>query len=123
MASANEQVFLMAQIETVPGLENCEAIAAVDGIDCLWVGHFDLTASMGIAGQFDHPDFLAALDRVAAACHSGARRLASWPQTPKSASNGLIEASARSPIPAISGSTSRHWRRESPNCARPCPEQ
>jgi 2-dehydro-3-deoxyglucarate aldolase/4-hydroxy-2-oxoheptanedioate aldolase len=68
MTSANENVFLMAQIETAQGLEQCEAIAAVAGIDCLWVGHFDLTASMGIAGQFDHPDFLAALDRVVAAC-------------------------------------------------------
>ena len=68
MTSANDELFLMAQIETVAGLGNCEAIAAVDGIDCLWVGHFDLTASMGIAGQFDHPDFLAALDRVVAAC-------------------------------------------------------
>ena len=68
MTSANQQVFVMAQIETAQGLEQCEAIAAVDGIDCLWVGHFDLTASMGIPAQFDHPDFLAALDRVVVAC-------------------------------------------------------
>jgi 2-dehydro-3-deoxyglucarate aldolase/4-hydroxy-2-oxoheptanedioate aldolase len=68
MTSANDEIFLMAQIETARGVENCEAIAAVEGIDCLWVGHFDLTASMGIAAQFDHPDFFAALDRVVAAC-------------------------------------------------------
>jgi 2-keto-3-deoxy-L-rhamnonate aldolase RhmA len=70
MTSANDEVFLIAQIETVAGLESCEAIAAVDGIDCLWVGHFDLTSSMGIPAQFDHPDFLAALDRVVAACNA-----------------------------------------------------
>jgi 2-dehydro-3-deoxyglucarate aldolase/4-hydroxy-2-oxoheptanedioate aldolase len=70
MVSANDEVFLIAQIETVQGLENCEAIAAVDGIDCLWIGHFDLTTSMGIAAQFDHPDSQAAVDRVIAACNA-----------------------------------------------------
>ena len=73
MQSANDEVFLMAQIETAKGVENCEAIAAVEGIDCLWVGHFDLTASMGIAAQFDHPDFLAALDRVIEACNANGK--------------------------------------------------
>jgi len=70
MTSANNEIFLMPQIETVKGVENCEAIAALDGVDCLWIGHFDLTASMGIHAQFDHPDFLAAIDRVVAACNA-----------------------------------------------------
>jgi 2-keto-3-deoxy-L-rhamnonate aldolase RhmA len=73
MASANDEIFLMAQIETATGLENCEAIAAVDGIDCLWIGHFDLTASMGIVAQFDHPDFQAAVDRIVAACDANGK--------------------------------------------------
>lgn len=73
MVQANENVFTMAQIETAKGVENCEAIAAIEGIDCLWVGHFDLTASMGIAAQFDHPDFFAALDRVVAACEANGK--------------------------------------------------
>lgn len=73
MASANDEIFVIAQIETAKGLENCEAIAAVDGIDCLWIGHFDLTASMGIAAQFDHPDFHAAVDRVVAACNANGK--------------------------------------------------
>ena len=34
----------------------------------LWIGHFDLTASMGIPAQFEHPDYLAAVQRVLAAC-------------------------------------------------------
>src|SRR6188768_2389873 len=55
MASSNKEGFIMAQIETVSGIENCEAIAAVEGIDCLWVGHFDLSLSMGIPAQFDNP--------------------------------------------------------------------
>ena len=43
MASANEELLLIAQIETAVGVENVEQIAAVDGIDVLWIGHFDLT--------------------------------------------------------------------------------
>jgi 2-keto-3-deoxy-L-rhamnonate aldolase RhmA len=67
MRRANEELLLIAQIESVRGLENVEQIAALEGIDVLWIGHFDLTNSMGIPGQFDHPDYLAALDRVAKA--------------------------------------------------------
>lgn len=68
MASANKEGFIIAQIETISGIENCEAIAAVEGIDCLWVGHFDLSLSMGIPAQFDNPKFLKAIEKVANAC-------------------------------------------------------
>ena len=68
MTSANEEGFLIAQIETSRGIENVEEIAAVEGIDCLWIGHFDLTLSMGIPAQFGHPDFLKAVDRMLNAC-------------------------------------------------------
>lgn len=67
MREANTDIVLMPQIETVAGLAAVDEIAAVEGVDVLWVGHSDLTNSMGIPGQFDHPDYLAALDRVAAA--------------------------------------------------------
>lgn len=68
MRSANGEQLLIAQIETVLGLENVDRIAGVEGIDVLWIGHFDLTNSMGIPGQFSHPDYLKAVDRVIAAC-------------------------------------------------------
>ena len=66
--SANRETLLIAQIETERGVEQAEAIAAVPGIDVLWIGHFDLTNSLGIPGQFEHPRFLAALEQVLAAC-------------------------------------------------------
>lgn len=68
MTAANAEGLLIAQIETVEGVENAEGIAAVEGIDVLWVGHFDLTNSMGIPGQFTHPDYLQAVEAVLAAC-------------------------------------------------------
>ena len=39
-------------------------MAAIDGVDCLWVGHFDLSAPGGFPGQFEHKDFLDAIDAV-----------------------------------------------------------
>lgn len=67
MLGANAETLRIAQIETVAGLANVEAIAAVEGIDVVWVGQFDLTASLGIPGQFTHPDYLRALERVSTA--------------------------------------------------------
>jgi 2-keto-3-deoxy-L-rhamnonate aldolase RhmA len=68
LREANERTLVIALIETAAGIADAEAIMAVDGIDIGWLGHFDLTNSMGIPGQFDHPDFLAAVDRLVAAC-------------------------------------------------------
>lgn len=67
MRSANDEILLIAQIETARGLENVDRIAAVDGIDVVWIGHFDLTNSLGIPGQFGNRVFLEAVDRVLAA--------------------------------------------------------
>jgi 2-dehydro-3-deoxyglucarate aldolase/4-hydroxy-2-oxoheptanedioate aldolase len=68
IASANRETLLIAQIETARGLESVGQIAAVNGIDVLWIGQFDLTNSLGIPGQFDHPRFVDALQRVVQAC-------------------------------------------------------
>ena len=65
MHDYHARTLLIAQIETERGLQNVEEIASVDGVDVLWVGHFDLSNFMGIPGQFDHPDFLAAMQHVA----------------------------------------------------------
>jgi 2-dehydro-3-deoxyglucarate aldolase/4-hydroxy-2-oxoheptanedioate aldolase len=69
MRSANAEGLLIAQIETAKGLENVESIASVPEIDVLWIGLFDMTSSLGIAGQMQHPETLAAQQRVLSACH------------------------------------------------------
>jgi 2-keto-3-deoxy-L-rhamnonate aldolase RhmA len=65
--AANARTTLFCQIETAEGAENADAIAAVAGVDCLWVGHFDLSVSLGIPGEFDHPKFLKAIAQTIAA--------------------------------------------------------
>ena len=64
MRAADANIIILAQIESERGLDGVEAIMAVPGIDVAWLGHFDLTNSMGIPGEFEHPQFLAALDRI-----------------------------------------------------------
>jgi 2-keto-3-deoxy-L-rhamnonate aldolase RhmA len=60
----NREVMTLVQIETAAGLEAVDEIASVAGIDVLWIGHFDLTASLGIPGDFDHETYRQAVDRV-----------------------------------------------------------
>ena len=61
IAAADARNLVIAQIETERGLEVAEDIAAIDGIDVLWLGHFDLTNFLGIPGQFDNPKYLKAV--------------------------------------------------------------
>lgn len=68
MRAANEQTMVVVLIESERGVENADEILSVEGVDVGWVGHFDLTQTMGIPGQFDHPRFLEAIGRVVEAC-------------------------------------------------------
>ena len=54
---SNENTTIICQIESVAGIQNLDAIAATPGVDILWVGHFDLSQSMGIPGQFADAKF------------------------------------------------------------------
>jgi 2-keto-3-deoxy-L-rhamnonate aldolase RhmA len=68
LAAANRKTTLFAQIETRQGVENADALAALPGVDCLWIGHFDLSCALGIPGQFEHRDFTDAVKAVTKAC-------------------------------------------------------
>jgi len=70
MLSSNDEVMIVVQIESVRGLDNVERIAAVRGVDAVWIGQFDLTASMGIPGDVKHPDFQKAQARILQACQA-----------------------------------------------------
>jgi 2-dehydro-3-deoxyglucarate aldolase/4-hydroxy-2-oxoheptanedioate aldolase len=64
LAAANRRTTVFTQIETAEGVENADAMAALDGVDCLWIGHFDLSCSLGIPGEFGHPRFVAAVKTI-----------------------------------------------------------
>lgn len=57
---ANEQVCILVQVENAVGLDNLDAIAAVDGVDGVFIGPADLAAALGFPGQPGHPTVQAA---------------------------------------------------------------
>jgi 2-keto-3-deoxy-L-rhamnonate aldolase RhmA len=75
LANANRKTSVICLIETADGAANAEAIAAIDGVDCLWVGHFDLSVSLGIPGEFNHPKFQAAMDKIIGAAKKHSKSL------------------------------------------------
>ncbi|MDR7434824.1 MAG: aldolase/citrate lyase family protein [Armatimonadota bacterium] len=65
----NNQVIVVCQIETAQSLENVEAIAAVRGVDVIFIGPADLSMDLGCFQQYDHPLFQQAVERVLRAAH------------------------------------------------------
>jgi 2-keto-3-deoxy-L-rhamnonate aldolase RhmA len=70
---AIERTVVGIQIEHIDAVNDIEAIAAVEGVDFLFIGPADLSQSMGLPGEWEHPQVWAAIERVAAVCR-GARR-------------------------------------------------
>ena len=64
----NREVLVAVKVESAQGIENVEEIASVPGLDAILVGPGDLSATMGIPGQLDHPDLEQAIERMLAAC-------------------------------------------------------
>lgn len=64
LTDAAEHVSLFVQIETAEGVDAAAEIAAVDGVDGVFVGPSDLAASMGVIGQQTHPDVVANVHRT-----------------------------------------------------------
>ena len=68
MSQAHERTLICALIETEKGLANVEEIVAVPGIDVAHLGHADLSLSLGIPGEFEHPQMQEGIQRIAGAC-------------------------------------------------------
>jgi len=65
---ANRESFVAIQIETAEALDEVEAIAAIDGVDLVFLGPADMSQNLGVIGDFMNPKCLAAIDRISAAC-------------------------------------------------------
>jgi 4-hydroxy-2-oxoheptanedioate aldolase len=67
LARANAEVLGVVQVESAPAVEQVDQIAAVDGVDVLFVGPQDLSHNLGVPGDLQAPAYLAAVERVRAA--------------------------------------------------------
>ncbi len=75
LAAANERCFVMLQVETEVGVQNVEAIAAVEGVDSIYIGFLDLSNFLGVPGNLRDARYLAAVDRIAAAASANRKVL------------------------------------------------
>lgn len=73
MPRANDETILMCQIESRKGVENVEQIIAVEGIDVAFIGPNDMSQDYGVLGQFEHPEIVAAFEKIIAAAQSNGK--------------------------------------------------
>ncbi len=82
---SNRETFVAIQIETAQAVQTCDEIAAIDGVDLLFIGPSDLSQELGVPGQFLHPRCLEAIDKVAAACRRHGKTWGAVTTTPEHA--------------------------------------
>lgn len=69
LLTANARACTIVQIESLQALQNSEYIAAVNGVDCLFIGPADLSASLGHLGNVNHPEVQLAIGAIIRAAH------------------------------------------------------
>jgi 2-keto-3-deoxy-L-rhamnonate aldolase RhmA len=84
-SQANQDILVIALVETATAFENLDDIISVPGVDVAWMGHYDLSVSMGIPAQFEHPKFLAAMDTLVDTCARHSVAPGFLPATPSEA--------------------------------------
>lgn len=62
--AADEEVLIIVQIETEKALQNLDEILSTPGVDACYVGPYDLSASLGVFRQFNHPKFTSAIEKI-----------------------------------------------------------
>lgn len=89
----NREVLVVAMIEHISAVKQVDAILATPGLDAILIGPYDLSASMGIPGQLQHPDVLAAQQVILAACrkHKVAPGIHVAPVDPADVANRLSQ--------------------------------
>ncbi len=81
LRQANDRVFVMVQIESPKSVDNIAEIAAVEGVDALFIGPSDLAASTGQPGDFDHPEVKAMLARAEDAITTSGKPMGAVPHS------------------------------------------
>ena len=87
----NDETCVILLLETDKAFQNLDEILSVRGVDIAWMGHYDLTVSMGIPAQFDHPRFLAAMDDLVAVCERRGIAPGFLPPSPAAAAHWIAK--------------------------------
>ena len=70
-----EEAVVIVMVEHIEGVRNLPQILEVEGVDGILVGPYDLSGSLGVPGQFDHPEFLKALSEIKTRCQAKKKAL------------------------------------------------
>ena len=89
IASANSRTVVVVQIEHKDGVSNVDQILKVQGIDAIFIGPYDLSASMGILGQVSDMRVVSAIEKVRAACAASDMPFGIFCVTPEQASSAI----------------------------------
>lgn len=89
VAEANDNLLIVLQIEHEQAVRNIDDIVGVEGIDCLFIGPADLSASLGIPLQSDHPRLLEAVGTVSAAARRAGVPLGMWCRDERQAAQAM----------------------------------
>lgn len=83
VSNANNDIIIMLQIEQIEAVRNIDAILKVKGYDLIFIGPYDLSASMGLTGQIDHPEVRKAIKTVKQKCHDAGIPYAIYGSSPE----------------------------------------
>lgn len=89
VAERNADTVFIPMIESVPSIENIDAICSIPGVDALFVGPGDLATNMGIPGEYDNPELIAAIQKVIDAGKKHGIAAGSWFGTLEQASRTI----------------------------------
>jgi 4-hydroxy-2-oxoheptanedioate aldolase len=84
-ATANQNVSVIAHLEGVKGIANLDQILEVEGIDVLFIGCYDLSQSLGIPGQVNHPDLIAKMEAIVAKAAQKNKLIGTFVESPETA--------------------------------------
>ena len=90
-ARANQESTVIIQLETSRAFENLDEIVSVPGVDVAWIGHYDLSVSMGLPAQFDHPRLIRAMNDLVRACRNYGVTPGFLPPNQESATHWIAE--------------------------------
>jgi 2-dehydro-3-deoxyglucarate aldolase/4-hydroxy-2-oxoheptanedioate aldolase len=91
VSGANSNLIVMLQIEHIEAVRNIDSILSVEGISALFIGPYDLSASMGLTGQVTHPEVVSAIEMVKESCNSAGLPWGIFSMTPEGLDNHIAD--------------------------------
>jgi len=83
VSTANSKIIVMLQVEHIDAVNDIDRIIATTGLSAIFIGPYDLSSSMGLAGQVTHPDVVAAIKLVKKKCHDNGIPYGIFSMTPE----------------------------------------